>query len=67
MKKHLLSIIFFVGFVLIFIFLPRIITLIATSINLKIGSGVSLLGVVLGWYLWGKVCYHIKETFDLEE
>lgn len=55
------------GFVLILVFLPRIINAILASFGWKFSRAILLLFVALTWYVWGEVCVRIKQRFNIDE
>ena len=54
------------GFILIPIFVPRIVGLIGAHFGLDVKSWVKLLWVAFFFYIWGETCLYIKNTHDIE-
>ena len=55
-----------IGFLLIFIFVPRIYTAIALRIGWTKIRAIPILLIALFWYIWGQICLYYKNTHNIK-
>lgn len=65
-RFRIFMIIVLLGFLLIFIFVPRIYTAIALKIGWTKIRAIPILMIALFWYIWGQICLYYKNSHNID-
>ena len=66
-KKGLIFTLFCItGFLLILVFVPRLVHSFGVSHGKDWSNGIGLIFVAIFWYFWGELCLYIKKRFGIE-